>query len=672
MRVSARTESRHSTSITPEPPLPTWARLADALTIAILLVAVAVTLYGGGAGELAGVRVSLRSAWRLPIWAATITILRHARVRWRPLHRRVVDTFRRIIGRTEPIYPDVVFEGVNAAAFTPFRRLRSLQIGVGLILLYAALTLVMTYPQVRVLDRGVSLDLGDPLFSTWRLSWIAHQLPRDPLHLFDANTFFPEPRTLAYSDSMVVPGLMAAPLVWLGVHQLLTTNLLLLSGFFFSGAAMYLLVWSLTRHVPAALLAGFIFAFLPYRFMHYAHLELQMAQWMPLCLWALHRTITRGRLVDGLLTGLFLALQTLSSWYYGIFLATFLVPVTLLLLAGERRDAIVRSIRSLAAGAVLTAILVVPFAVPYFEARRTVGERPVQEIGFYSATPINYLAAHHRNTLFGKATAGWGSQERELFQGIAVPLIALIGLWPPLSRVRLAYAVALALAFEISLGLNGVLFPWLHEHVLPYRGLRVPARMGILVGLALAVLAGFGVARICTRPSGRRAAGVAFALLVALVAAEYHSTLFLKEIWKEPPPIYQQLPEPAADQVVLNLPIIAPDVGLEPIYMYFSTFRWHKLLNGYSGFSPPWYQMMVERMKTFPDEESMAVVRAHDVNIIIVHGAFFNEGMYEKLIDRIDQRDDLRLIHRSQWDGSETRMYEVLNQAATSGRSPGH
>jgi hypothetical protein len=81
---------------------------------------------------------------------------------------------------------------------------------------------------------------------------------------------------------------------------------------------------------------------------------------------------------------------------------------------------------------------------------------------------------------------------------------------------------------------------------------------------------------------------------------------------------------------------------------------------------------MVERMKTFPDEESMAVVRAHDVSIVIVHGAFFNEGMYEKLIDRIDQRDDLRLIHRSQWDGSETRMYEVLNQAATSGRSPGH
>ena len=103
---------------------------------------------------------------------------------------------------------------------------------------------------------------------------------------------------------MLVPSLTAAPLVWLGVPPLLVCNLLLLSGFACLGAAMFLLVWSLTRHVPAALLAGFVFAFLPYRFMHYAHLELQMAQWMPLCLWALHRTIRAGRLRDGLLTGL--------------------------------------------------------------------------------------------------------------------------------------------------------------------------------------------------------------------------------------------------------------------------------------------------------------------------------------------------------------------------------
>ena len=52
-----------------------------------------------------------------------------------------------------------------------------------------------------------------------------------------------------------------------------------------------------------------------------------MTMWMPLCLWALHRTMARGRLRDGLATGLTFALQMLSSLYYGLFLAVYLIPV---------------------------------------------------------------------------------------------------------------------------------------------------------------------------------------------------------------------------------------------------------------------------------------------------------------------------------------------------------
>jgi len=46
---------------------------------------------------------------------------------------------------------------------------------------FAVLTALMTYPQVRQLSTAVG-DSDDPLLSIWRLSWIAHQLPRDPGH----------------------------------------------------------------------------------------------------------------------------------------------------------------------------------------------------------------------------------------------------------------------------------------------------------------------------------------------------------------------------------------------------------------------------------------------------------------------------------------------------------
>jgi hypothetical protein len=72
------------------------------------------------------------------------------------------------------------------------------------------LTAALTWPQV--LQPTAVLEHRDSWFNLWRLAWIAHQLPRDPAHLFDANIFFPERNTLAYSDPVILQGLLGAPL----------------------------------------------------------------------------------------------------------------------------------------------------------------------------------------------------------------------------------------------------------------------------------------------------------------------------------------------------------------------------------------------------------------------------------------------------------------------------
>jgi hypothetical protein len=393
--------------------------------------------------------------------------------------------------------------------------------------------------------------------------------------------------------------------------------------------------------------------------MHYAHLELQMAQWMPLCLWALHRTVQCGRLRDGLLTGLFLALQTLSSMYYGIFFAVYLIPVAIALLARAPRGRFRLAAQALAAGTVLAAILVVPLARPYFAARRSVGERPLAEVEMYSAMPQDYLVAHQRNTLFGPFSNRTGLQERTLFAGIAVPLLALAALWPPLSAARVGYGVALALAFELSLGMNGMVYPWLREYVLPFRGLRVPARMAILVGLSLAILVGYAVSRIA-RARRSHVARVAVVVAIALaVAGEYHSTLVLDEVWRAPPPVYAALAgQPKA--VLLELPLTSSVPAREPVYMYFSTFHWHRLVNGYSGFSPRSYRELLTRMTRFPDEDTMENLRQRGVDYVIVHGAFHAPEDYQHLVTRLDARQDLRLEGVTRWESADTRLYRIV------------
>ena len=626
----------------------------------MLCLALFVAIEGGFVVWPAGIRVSVKSEWRVLGWAFALLVARHFFVRDFPLHRRFTTRLREAARSAGPLRDDV-FEAdrEQKSEPAPRRLLFYTTYAAAVLVLYTLLAVLMTYPQVRYLDSAISLDQGDALFSTWRLAWVAHQLPRDPLRLFDANIFYPERGTLAFSDAMIVPSLMGAPLFWLGVPRIAAYNLVFLSGFVLSGAAMFLLVRSLTHRAGAAFVAGFVFAFLPYRFMHYAHLELQMSMWMPLCLWAFHRTVTRGGLSNGLMTGLFLALQCLSSWYYGIFLATFLVPFGLALLVGEGAGRAGQSARALAAGGVLAAALTLPMAMPYMAARASVGERPVNEIEFYSATARNYLAAHPRNVMFGGLTPQWGGQERELFMGIVVPLLALVGLWAPLSAVRIAYVLGLVVAFEISLGFNGVLHPWLHEVRAAVPGPSCSRENGD--GRRDGAL---GVRRLRRGPyhtAGAQPAARAHRRRDSERARLCRVSIDANPRAREDAAAAHVRVLPAgSDSILLELPLVQPDLAIEPVYMYFSTFHWRRLVNGYSGFSPPSYQVLLEKLAGFPDDESVAELRRRGVTHVTVHGAFFRHSDYVTLVSRLDRSSDLRLVTAERWARAESRLYQLV------------
>ncbi|HEV8208618.1 MAG TPA: glycosyltransferase family 39 protein, partial [Vicinamibacterales bacterium] len=379
----------------------------------------------------------------------------------------------------------------------------------------------MTYPQVLRMSDGVH-DPADPLMVTWVLSWVAHQLPIAPAHIFDANIFYPERNTLAYSETLLVPGLFAAPLYWLGVGPILIYNLVFLSGFALSGVGVALLVRRLTGNNGAALLAGIVFAFPPYRIDHYAHLQLQQTQFIPLALWAFHRLLDSGRVRDGVLLGAFTAGQLLSCMYYGIFLIPYMVVVCGTLLIASRRMPRERLIALVVAAGIVTAAMV-PVGRAYLAARDVVGQRGREEVAQNSATWRNYLAPPEVNAVYGNVFARFMDPERRLFPGFVAVALAIVGVLPrkrsrlqhpekpehpenpehpanPENRgVRLAYALGLMLAFDVSLGFNGVIYRALYDYFLPFKALRIPARMGLMVGFSLAVLAGYGAARIAAR-----------------------------------------------------------------------------------------------------------------------------------------------------------------------------
>jgi hypothetical protein len=615
--------------------VPAWARAIDIIVLALLILAYVVATTGGYRGRAFGVRVSVTGAWRIVFWAAALWGLRH----WWVPHHPILRGLRPRAWDDERLFDEVPGS----------QRWHAVAAGAGAILL----TLAMTWPQIARLHSVP--DVGDPLFSTWRAAWIAHQAARDPLHLFDGNIFYPERRTLAFSDAMIVPGLMAAPLIWAGVHQIVAYNLVFLSGFVLSGLFTFFFVRRLVGHTGAAIVAALVFGFSPYRFEHYSHLELQMSFWIPLGLWAFHRTLERGALRDGVLTGLAVALQALSSMYYGLFLVTFLVPVAAVLWRTRRPP--VAALGPLAAGALIAGVLVAPLALPFLQNRKLVGERPADHVEYYSAKPLDYLSAHPRSMMWGWMR-GPNMPERQLFPGALPVALAVVGLWPPLSATRLAYALALALVFDASLGFNGFVYEWLYAYVLPYRGLRVPARFSVFVGFTLSVFAAYGVRRLTGRLRSARARRLLVAALATLVLTELRPRLLLEPVWREPPPAYARL-EPGAVLAEFPAPTEPRGSWFDTRYMYFSTFHWRRLLNGNSGFFPPSYVEFMTKMQSFPGAESLAYLKTRKVDYVVVHGVFMDPSAYAGVRGTLDASSDVSLVDRFTWEGREGSVYRL-------------
>ena len=557
------------------------------------------------------------------------------------------------------------------------------------LLLFTALTAAMTFPQVLHMRDSVHDD-GDPLLNAWTLSWVAHQLPRDPARLFDANIFYPERWTLAYSETLLLPAVAAAPLRWIGAGPILVHNIVLLSGFVLSGVGMACLVRALTGHAAAGVLAGLIFAFLPYRIAHYPHLQLQQTQCLPLAMWAFHRLLTSGRARDGLWLGVFAAGQMLSCVYYGLFLVPYMTIVCGALIVAQRQSDRWRRVSAgLVLAAAIAAIAVLPMARAHVVARNLVGERGRAEVAQSSATWRDYVVAPATNVLYGGPFSRIAEPEHVLFPGFVALALAIAGLLPrkhentkPESNVvvrpwfrgysggtQVAYALGLILAFDLSLGVNGVSYRVLYDYFLPFRSLRSPARMGVMVGFSLAVLAGYGAAWISNRVSRPVLRRAAFAGMAAAILIEYVSTpIPLQPIPREVPQVYADIlrdrPEPGV--AVVEYPMSPRD---DPTYMFYSTFHWHPLINGYSGFFPPSYFTMLEAAEAFPDAAFFDAIKARGVRYLLVHQERMIGTRYVRMIPQLDRRPDLSLISRRSGERygqhGEISLYRVANAASS-------
>ena len=536
----------------------------------------------------------------------------------------------------------------------------------GALLLYAVVWAAMTYPQVRHMSDGVS-DAGDPLLNTWALAWVAHQLPFAPAHVFDGNIFHPERRTLAYSETLLAPAMVGAPLMWLGAGPILVYNLLLMAAFVVSGLGTAILVRDLTGSGTAGIVAGALFAFQPIRFDHYAHFQLLSTQWMPLALWGFHRFLSTQRYRWAVALGVMLGAQTLTSMYNALFFAVQLALVAGVILAVEWRQ-LPRRLSGLALAIALTGAMAAPVAIAHLRARAVVGERSRAAVEDGSARWTDFAAASPTNLVFG-ATARWAAPEHRLFPGVLGVILTAVALWPPWSMTRVAYGLALFVAIDLARGLNGWTYGPLYDNVLAFRSLRIPARMAIVAGLPLAVLAGFGAARLITWAGSTAAQRLLAVGLLGLVVLEsWSGPIRLRSMPLAAPDTYSDLladkgeasrtsiirrASDRAPVAIVELPINKED----PTFMYYSTFHWQSLINGYSGFYSGRYVQLDDALRRFPASRSLEELAQLQARYVVVHGELLPADRYQALTSEMEASPSFQLVSKRPWQGREIALY---------------
>lgn len=496
-----------------------------------------------------------------------------------------------------------------------------------------ALAVLTSWPLILHLPSHIAPDLGDPVRTAWQVAWVGHAMLHDPLHLFDANAFYPHPLSLAFSDSLLGYG----PAAFFGhgtVAALVRYNLLFLWAWSLCFVGAYLLARELGLGRLGGAAAGIAFAYAPYRVTEAGHLHVISSGGIPLALFLLLRGYRRGS------WGLVLAGWLVSAWqvslgftlglqYCYLLAAITAVAAVYWWLAG--RPALPRALLTVTCiGIAALGVVAIYQARPYLKvaSEYPTAKRTLKEVKNYSAGPAAWVAASSENRVWGGVTAGarahvHSKNESVFWPGGLILVLAVCGLAAPLLtrrlRIGLAVGIGVVSILALGLGLTGAGYPYrlLYDYAPGWDGVRVPGRVFTLATLFYALLAAAGVQWLAglagtwgKRHTVRAAAAIVGGVLLIGLLGEGAGHL-----------AHPVVPQPRPAEVGLRGPLLdlPSDGAADRVWQYYSTDGFYEIPIGNSTFDIPQVDDLRGGMNGFPDKASIEKLRYYGIRTVVLH-----------------------------------------------------
>jgi len=418
-------------------------------------------------------------------------------------------------------------------------------------------------------------------------------------------------------------------------------------------------------------------------------LPLISTQWMPLAFLYLERTLSERKAGYALAAGLFIALNVLSSWYYLYVVGAFVVLYVLVRLWPWRRILAERGlVGRLALVAVVALAMIAPAAVPVVTAHAGGMSWSLQDVEKWAASLEDFFLPNVYHPLWGEhflSLRGYAPRypwytPGFVYLGIVPLLLAAMccsaravsrstvptrGAYLWLGGVSFVLALGVVLhwrgevlgipvppaveAFFVR-GMSTLMSKWALHKASYYEiftrsgtipiplpalllylfvplgsALRTLYRFGVITMLAVAVLAGMGVAgALANVQTFKRSNVLKTALLLGLVLVDFCCAPLpygFTEVRAQPLDHWlAALPDSA---VLMQFPLVR---ALSGDSLYRAKYHGKRMAYGHGTFYPAAYVAAMPVLATFPSEECLALLKSWGVSHVIVGSQAYDAG----------------------------------------------
>ncbi len=489
-------------------------------------------------------------------------------------------------------------------------RKRTIGVYAGVFVVYALLTLVMTWPVVARLNTHL-IGTGDDMWvHYWNDWWVKRVLQQGGSVYYTPLLFHPTGVSLVHHNfawTNIALWLVLEPLIG-GIAAYNLTHLIHIP---LCGLGMFMLARRLTKSNAVAFVSGLVYAFWPYRMLDTDHPNMIATEGLPLLMLVLLDLVEGNRpLRDGIIAGLVVALIGYTRWQLLVLAGFMTVLYLLYTLIWERGRWNRRTVIGLTLVVVIAGALMAPGLYPLvreqmrsglveevYAVRSAIGKHDLLS---YVVPQYQHLLGPLHDRLLTSFAASQNRKIYTAFLGYVAVGLSIVGLAKYRGKNQTWFWLGMAililtLAPGPELLINRQLYP---QVPMPYRlvawlppiQMLGPAqRFNALLALPIAVLSGFGALALREWLAKRRLGkwiarpAVFVTLLGGLILLDYLS-IPTATVSAHIPAFYYSLAKEPGDFAIVGMP---GKRHFTENYMFYQTVHERPLLGGHVSRLPP-------------------------------------------------------------------------------------